>query len=608
MFSKYHIDELKDININTKNVVYYNRLSLTVISCPPPVNILQSSKRVIEFEGGERTDEILIHLLGTKYSANTIKVFLKAFNLFYQHNSFQCIRLIDETINSSICKNIDTDGFPIPGDELIVLFNHILEGITEYNIIVYGTEFLLHKIIILINVALNIDSYINGFLKNIVEDIRTHNVEYHSYLNFEINRMDLIDPVKIRNEEFIYKPNNSFTLGKQVHWKILDPKFKSNIDLMIKTITKSKYTDFLRNVNLFVESMNKFAESRKSEVAVHLNTFIILFRYFKNFDRYKFMENFEEGSSRLIYGIDKLLENDFKLNTDKFYFDDAFFVYLNLAWNLNRFNPGFLVKYIDIDDSNYEKVNEADNKAMMEFLSSDSIKYQTLLAITADFFEKEADKIADNIENVAKELEKEDKESNTYKLSDEEKINVMNQIEKLQRDTLKAIEEAEKKKDGPDQNNISWDQYYMAIATLVRERSKDPVTKVGACIVKDNKVISTGYNGFPVGISDYTYPWSKNSDKPTENKYFYVVHAELNAILSAKQSLDGCTLYVTKFPCNECAKAIIQSGIKKIIYREPSAKFYKGKIDKEIVLTLFKEAGIECVFYQEEGREIKIAI
>ena len=114
---------------------------------------------------------------------------------------------------------------------------------------------------------------------------------------------------------------------------------------------------------------------------------------------------------------------------------------------------------------------------------------------------------------------------------------------------------------------ISWEEYFMGIAILSSKRSKDPNRQVGACIVgKDNRIISMGYNGFPKGCSDNEYPWDKVGN-PLDTKYMYVVHAELNAILNARgKCLEGTTLYVTLFPCNECTKAIIQSGIERIIY------------------------------------------
>ena len=112
---------------------------------------------------------------------------------------------------------------------------------------------------------------------------------------------------------------------------------------------------------------------------------------------------------------------------------------------------------------------------------------------------------------------------------------------------------------------ISWDEYFMGIAMLAAKRSKDPNTQVGACIVsEDNIIISTGYNGMPKGCSDDEYPWNRDG---VDNKYAYVVHAELNAILNANgRDLRGSRVYVALFPCNECAKAIIQSGVKEVLY------------------------------------------
>ena len=114
---------------------------------------------------------------------------------------------------------------------------------------------------------------------------------------------------------------------------------------------------------------------------------------------------------------------------------------------------------------------------------------------------------------------------------------------------------------------ITWDEYFMGIAMLSARRSKDPSTQVGACIVNNrNKIMSVGYNGFPLGCSDDCFPWDRSGDE-YETKYPYVCHAELNAILNnGGSSLEGCKIYVALFPCNECAKAIIQSGIKEVIY------------------------------------------
>ena len=112
----------------------------------------------------------------------------------------------------------------------------------------------------------------------------------------------------------------------------------------------------------------------------------------------------------------------------------------------------------------------------------------------------------------------------------------------------------------------SWTDCFMGLAKTIALRSKDPNTQVGACIVgPDHRVISLGYNGFPEGCSDDDFPWEKEGDA-LHIKYTYVVHAELNAILNSKRDLKGCSLFVTLFPCNECAKAIIQSGISTVYY------------------------------------------
>jgi len=114
---------------------------------------------------------------------------------------------------------------------------------------------------------------------------------------------------------------------------------------------------------------------------------------------------------------------------------------------------------------------------------------------------------------------------------------------------------------------ISWDEYFMGIAMLSAKRSKDPSTQVGACIVdKDNKVVGIGYNGFPIGCSDDNLPWEKQAENTNLTKYPYVVHAEANAILNSTKDLHGARIYVDLFPCNECAKLIIQSGIKEVVF------------------------------------------
>lgn len=147
-------------------------------------------------------------------------------------------------------------------------------------------------------------------------------------------------------------------------------------------------------------------------------------------------------------------------------------------------------------------------------------------------------------------------------------------------------------------NNISWDEYFMSIAVLSSLRSKDPHTKVGACIVSDqHKVLSLGYNGMPIGVDDNQIPWEgRDSGKPQlETKYPYVCHAELNAILNSNHDLNGSTVYVTLFPCNECTKAIIQSGIKKIIYLSDK---YHNCDDEIAARKMLDMAGVKYVPYQ----------
>lgn len=117
------------------------------------------------------------------------------------------------------------------------------------------------------------------------------------------------------------------------------------------------------------------------------------------------------------------------------------------------------------------------------------------------------------------------------------------------------------------QDYLNWDSYFMGIALLSSMRSKDPSTSVGACIVsEDNKILSLGYNGMPIGCSDDEYPWEREGN-PLDTKYLYVCHAELNALLNySGTNMKGAKVYTTLFPCNECTKALIQSGIKEVIY------------------------------------------
>lgn len=149
---------------------------------------------------------------------------------------------------------------------------------------------------------------------------------------------------------------------------------------------------------------------------------------------------------------------------------------------------------------------------------------------------------------------------------------------------------------------ISWDEYFMGVSLLAAKRSKDPNTQVGACIVDQNNIIlSTGYNGFPYGCSDDVYPWEREGD---DTKYNYVVHAELNAILNARgKDLNGARLYVDLFPCNECAKAIIQSGIAEVVY------LYDKYADTPATVAskkMFASAGVRLTRFSTDKKHITL--
>ncbi len=154
---------------------------------------------------------------------------------------------------------------------------------------------------------------------------------------------------------------------------------------------------------------------------------------------------------------------------------------------------------------------------------------------------------------------------------------------------------------------ISWDEYFMAVAKLAGMRSKDPNSQVGSCIVSaDNKILSIGYNGFPRGCSDEDFPWAREGEDPLKTKYIYVTHSELNAILNFRGgSLEGAKIYVSLFPCNECAKAIIQAGIKKVIYDCDKYSGTPGVIASKM---MFQAAGVAFQKYEPTKRKIEIEV
>lgn len=157
------------------------------------------------------------------------------------------------------------------------------------------------------------------------------------------------------------------------------------------------------------------------------------------------------------------------------------------------------------------------------------------------------------------------------------------------------------------QDYLSWDQYFMGIAKLSALRSKDPNTSVGACIVdKNNKILSVGYNGMPQGCSDDEYPWERTSHDPLQTKYLYVCHAELNALLNYDgNNVKGARIYTTLFPCNECTKALIQSGIKEVIYFEDK---YADTASVIAAKKMMKSAGISYRNYQASRQSIELEL
>lgn len=150
---------------------------------------------------------------------------------------------------------------------------------------------------------------------------------------------------------------------------------------------------------------------------------------------------------------------------------------------------------------------------------------------------------------------------------------------------------------------IGWDEYFMGIALLSAKRSKDPSTQVGACIVnKDKKIVGVGYNGFPKGCSDDNFPWDREGEF-LETKYPFVMHAEQNAILNSIKKLSDCTIYVGLFPCHECAKSIIQSGIKEVVFLSDK---YDGTDSNKASKMMFDSSGV--VYRKLNLSEIKIEI
>lgn len=154
---------------------------------------------------------------------------------------------------------------------------------------------------------------------------------------------------------------------------------------------------------------------------------------------------------------------------------------------------------------------------------------------------------------------------------------------------------------------ISWDEYFMGIALFSAQRSKDNNTQVGACIVNsERKIVSVGYNGMPTGCLDDDMPWERTGENTLDTKYPFVCHAELNAILNSSiHGVSGSTLYVTLFPCNECAKAIIQCGIKRVVYLDNK---YAHTESVKASAMMLEKCGVEVVPYEPSGRTVTLAL
>lgn len=155
---------------------------------------------------------------------------------------------------------------------------------------------------------------------------------------------------------------------------------------------------------------------------------------------------------------------------------------------------------------------------------------------------------------------------------------------------------------------LTWDEYFMAVAKLSSLRSKDPNTQVGACIVgNDNRILSIGYNGTPNGFQDDEFPWDREGS-PLETKYMYVCHAEMNAIINyrgSRKELEDAKVYVDLFPCNECAKIIIQSGIKEVVYLSDKYNGTDGNIASK---KMFDICGVKYRQIKEKNKEVNIEL
>ena len=268
-----------------------------------------------------------------------------------------------------------------------------------------------------------------------------------------------------------------------------------------------------------------------------------------------------------------------------------------------------ILRQSETDNVSFEEFLEQEKKEMN---STSPYKQNLHKCIQMADFKIENNKAIENLEKKLDEILREiSKKSQEYTSLFNNKNNLSNQQKKdgflmnasfldeglLNKQELYKKQERAKKRE----DYLSWDEYFMGVAVLSAMRSKDPFTQVGACIVDEkNHIIATGYNGFPIGCSDDNLPWDREGPL-LETKYPYVVHAEANAITNATKDLNGCKIYVPRFPCNECTKLIIQSGIKEVIYIDNK---YEDREDYVASKKMLNLAGIKIRQFIPKKREI----
>ena len=313
----------------------------------------------------------------------------------------------------------------------------------------------------------------------------------------------------------------------------------------------------------------------------------------------------------------KIINNTPKLSGEdvfnRFFYSDDNIEKLN-----NLINNDYHIPILLDPDFKYEKRGYADDRDIIGFALYYQLKYSFDIedvdnTITGEAFDVQI--LEDDIKNKLLSIDKDIYillypklrgpflDGFTYGVLVDEYLRPI-KLEDLEINQTNKIQEEKTTINNKRLDYISWDEYFMGIAKLSSLRSKDPKTQVGCCIVKDNKILSIGYNGMPNNCSDDKFPWNREDADPLNIKYLYVVHAELNAILNYKgESLEGSTIYVTLFPCNECTKAIIQSGIKNIVYLEE-----RDSIETQASKRMLQSAGVNYTKYKPTNKTLNIDV